>query len=45
MAGNKGQFGHGKSARKMGKKGGEASGGNPQNLPNVQKTDENITAI
>jgi hypothetical protein len=32
---NKGQFGKGKDAKKMGHKGGEASGGNPQNLPNT----------
>lgn len=32
---NKGQIGKGKDPKKMGHKGGEASGGNPQNLKNV----------
>lgn len=31
---NKGQFGKGKDASKLGRKGGQASGGNPQNLKN-----------
>lgn len=32
---NKGQIGKGKDPKKMGHKGGQASGGNPQNLNNV----------
>lgn len=40
MAKNRGQFGRGKDPSKMGRKGGHASGGNTENLPNVD-TDSN----